>query len=115
MRVDQHPAPAEPSKRLGKTRASFRRARRLNALHLWAAVIGSLPALFLCLSGMLLVFEPELQGLEEREHIVVSPGEDLLPLRQLVPISRPKLEVLSSTLDSLRLLTGWHCWAWRTA
>lgn len=84
MRVDQHPAPAEPSKRLGKTRASFRRARRLNALHLWAAVIGSLPALFLCLSGMLLVFEPELQGLEEREHIVVSPGEDLLPLRQLV-------------------------------
>jgi len=62
-----------------------RKLRRIvNRIHLWAALIGSLPALLLCLSGLILVFEPELQSFEEWAHASVQPTGERLPLAELL-------------------------------
>ncbi|MCH6256338.1 PepSY domain-containing protein [Puniceicoccaceae bacterium K14] len=62
-----------------------RKLRRLvNRIHLWAAIIGSLPALLLCLSGLILIFESELQNLEEYAFTKVKPEKETLPLEELL-------------------------------
>lgn len=58
-----------------------RRLRRIvNRIHLWSALIGALPALALCLSGLILVFESELRHFEERAHARVEPVGGSLPI-----------------------------------
>ncbi len=65
--------------------SSSRKLRKLvNRVHLWAAVVGSLPSLLLCLSGLILVFEPELQEIEERDAARVPASGGALPLASLI-------------------------------
>ncbi|MEM9159033.1 MAG: PepSY-associated TM helix domain-containing protein [Verrucomicrobiota bacterium] len=53
-------------------------------MHFWAAAIGSLPALLLCISGLILVFEDELQAFEERAYSNVEAEERPLPIGELL-------------------------------
>ncbi len=62
-----------------------RKLRRwVNRIHLWAAVIGSVPALLLCLTGLILVFESELQAFEERAYTSVTSIGEPLGIAELV-------------------------------
>lgn len=59
--------------------------------HVWAGMISAFPILILCVTGMLLVFEPELQRFEERKAMFINPPEagERIPISDLFDTVAP--------------------------